>query len=380
MESNDATDEGSPNDYALHIDTPMLRTGIRRASLILLAAATAHCGYETAAPGTYDPPGPGGSPGPNDPPIGTIHDGLWTVGGIDGAILRFAPSQLLTSDIVSPTTTVRTTTATLFTLNGVAFDDAGTMWVASREDSLVLAFTQSVLATSGIREASRVIAPTSRSLHGATALAFDRKHRLWVANIDGGTIVRFDSAQLASTGAPVPAKVVSVGGGQPSALAFDAAGALWVARLGAHSISKYSAAQLEAAADPVPDAVLSANGGSLHNPAGLAFDAAGNLWVANLGNRTVVAFSPAQLTATGAPVPRITLFPTSDSLESPTGLAFDAAGSLWVADADGVLKKFSSTALQASGAPAPNVRLQLNSGALLWNLAFWPKPRGLPLN
>ena len=199
----------------------MPRTAFRRVALTLLVATTAHCGYDTSAPGTYDPPGPGGAPGTNDPPTATVNDGLWTVGGVEAAILRLAPPQLLTSDTVSAATTVRTTTATLFTLNGVAFDDAGTLWIASRDDSLVLAFTQSTLATSGIREASRVIASTSRSLRGATALAFDRKHRLWVADIDDGTIVRLDSAQIGSSGAPVPAKVVRVGGGQPAALAFD---------------------------------------------------------------------------------------------------------------------------------------------------------------
>jgi sugar lactone lactonase YvrE len=360
----------------------MPRAALRRLALLFMVATTASCGSDTTSPPVSDPPGPGdppGTPAPSDPPNATANDGLWTVGGIEPAILRLAAPQLLANDLISAATTVTTTTATLFTLNAVAFDAAGTMWIASRDDSLVLAFTQPTLATSGSHEASTVIAPRSRSLEGPAALAFDRRHRLWVANMDGETIVRFDSAQLASSGAPMPAKVVRVDG-KPTALAFDAAGALWVARITENSIARYSATQFDASESPVPDVVLTANGTSLVNPAGLAFDAAGNLWVTNIGNRTVVSFSPADLAATGSPAPRITLAAKDKSLGLPTGLAFDSTGNLWVANGDGVLDKFNSETLRTSGAPVPNVTVQLRGVPLLWNIAFWPKPRGLPLN
>ena len=128
-----------------------------------------------------------------------------------------------------------------------------------------------------------------------------------------------------------------------------------------------------------PQVVISTTGTSLVNPAGIAFDADGNLWVANASNQTVVAYTPAQLVATGSPVPNIILS-CNASLGNPVGLAFDTDGALWVVgDADAV-EKFPRASLGATGAPTPSVRLTLANYTLFWNVAFWPKPFGLPLN
>lgn len=76
---------------------------------------------------------------------------------------------------------------------------------------------------------------------------------------------------------------------------------------------------------------------SLAGPWGLAFDSAGDLWVADdIGNH-IVEFTPGQLT-TGTPVPADQI--TSDQLDQPKGIAFDHKGNLWVADAGGTLIEF----------------------------------------
>ena len=54
---------------------------------------------------------------------------------------------------------------------------------------------------------------------------------------------------------------------------------------------------------------------------GLAFDAAGNLFVANYGANTVSKVTPAGMVSTFA-----------SGFNDPTGLAFDAAGNLYVAN------------------------------------------------
>jgi hypothetical protein len=66
---------------------------------------------------------------------------------------------------------------------------------------------------------------------------------------------------------------------------------------------------------------LSATNGSLSAPSGLAFDASGDLWVANDISRTVVEFGASQLAASGAPTPIVTL--SGSALSAPRGLAFD---------------------------------------------------------
>ena len=60
----------------------------------------------------------------------------------------------------------------------------------------------------------------------------------------------------------------------------------------------------------------------LDDPYGLAFDAAGNLYVANYGNNTISKVTPAGAVSTFV----------SSGLDDPDGLAFDAAGNLYVAN------------------------------------------------
>src|SRR5205085_4957872 len=90
----------------------------------------------------------------------------------------------------------------------------------------------------------------------------------------------------------------------PQALAFDAAGNLWVADTGNHRVLRFPAASLKAD-KPEADLVLGqadfttaqANRGakvaanSLATPAGLAFDAQGALYIADFNNARVVKYS-----------------------------------------------------------------------------------------
>ncbi|MGH7678865.1 MAG: hypothetical protein ACRENU_10390 [Gemmatimonadaceae bacterium] len=318
------------------------------------------------------------SPGPYDPPNVSHTEGLWVASGSDPALLRFAPEQLLASGSKTASATITTSSATLFTINGIAFDTAGTMWVASADDSLLIAFSAAALATSGFTVASRIISPTDESLSSPSAIAFDPHHRLWVANAETGTLVRFDPAQLVAGGAPRPANVIR-GPTRPSGLAFDANGSMWVANIRTNSIAKYSAAQLDDSGFVTPAVLLRPTGSAFLGSSALAFDAAGNLWVAYLGGATIAGFSPAQLAVSGTSAPSIILRPAG-SFGLPVGLAFDGDGALWVVTAEGALHRFAASTLLASGAPSPSEELLVRGHTLLSGIAFWPKPRRLPLN
>ena len=315
------------------------------------------------------------APLPN-PPTSTA---LWTVSGSSAAILRFDQVQLNGMVMLRPATVVTTPSARLFTLAGVAFDSSGTLWIASADDSMLLAFDQASLSRSGSRIATTVIEPVAGSLSAPTGLAFDRAHRLWVANHENGTLVRFDVNQLSSGGRQQPAVVIS-GLGHPAALAFDASGSLWISDNVTHTISRFGAIQLESSGKHTPEIVLSGSPGSILHPSGLAFDQAGTLWVANLGSQAVIALGADQLSRSGAPSPRRVLAPTADPLRLPVGLAFDAAGNLWVVGGSGSLTRFDRASLDAIGPVEPRVRFSVTDHSLLWSAAFWPTPVGLPLN
>ena len=336
----------------------------RQTSFALAFSIVAGCGYDSSYSVAPPPPDP------------AFEDGLWTVSAGSPAILHLAPTQLLTDGNRTPATSISTSSAQLSELNGIAFAADGTMWVTSQHDSTLLAFARTSLARSGSADATILISSTA--LGAPTGLAFDKQHRLWVANLDHGSIVRFDPTQLASSGSRVPSVIIA-GLGQPAALAFDAAGSLWVSDIRRNKIASFSEAQLSASGFVAPQVVISSLGSTLQNPAGIAFDADGNLWVANASNQTVVAFTPAQLATSGSPAPQVVLS-TNAALGNPVGLAFDTDGAMWVVgDADAV-EKFPRASLATTGSPAPSVRLTLASYTLFWNVAFWPKPFGLPLN
>jgi sugar lactone lactonase YvrE len=109
--------------------------------------------------------------------------------------------------------------------------------------------------------------------------------------------------------------------GRPTGLAFDAAGNLFVSsddRTAGYSIKKVSA---------VDGTISIFTTMALGGPHGIAFDRAGNLYVANNNNNTVVSYTPDGVA---------TIFADEgDGLVNPIGLAFDAAGNLFVTNAKG---------------------------------------------
>lgn len=342
--------------------------GLLALSLAAIVACSDHEPYSS----TVDPP-----PIPPVPGIEPAR-GLWLASSGAPALLRLAPTQLRMSGPARAATTVSTTSSSLAGLNSVAFDMEGTLWVASEEDSLLLAFPVGALSADGTRAASVVLRSVHGSISAPSAIAFDPRHGLWVANPHNRTLAHFDAAQLVSSGAPEPSVVIS-GVGHPSALAFDAAGSLWVADDRAHTIAKFLPAQLVATGAPRPHVVIRGADHSVVGPAGLAFDAAGSLWVTNIVNATVVSFTRLQLDRSGTVSPNVVLTLAPSFSVIPSGLAFDEEGSLWVLDVSGLLVKFAAAELVGSGSPEAAVRLRLERSGFMWNVAFLPRPAGLPL-
>jgi DNA-binding beta-propeller fold protein YncE len=177
----------------------------------------------------------------------------------------------------------------------------------------------------------------------------------------------------------------------PVGLAFDASGDLWVANRNPYnsqcpivrsSVVEFTPSQLAASGSPAPAVTLIPPFGVMSGPFMLAFDASGRLWVTNSENSTssVLAFSPSQLMASGNPTPAMTLTANAGSLDGPTGLAFDASGDLWIANMlNNSVVEFTSAQIAVSGDPAPTTVISGSSLNAPFGIAFNPHAADLPI-
>jgi sugar lactone lactonase YvrE len=273
-------------------------------------------------------------------------------------------------------------------LQAIAFDAAGNMWVSDSGNHALYQYTPAQLATGGNLAPAVTIGASARSLSDPMGLAFDLDGNLWVANSamgeteDEGSLAMFSPAQLAATGKPTPAVTIKPGTDSlhsPVALAFDAAGDLWVANFsgeGGGSIVKFAKGQLGTTGAPSPRVKISQPGGLF--PMGVAFDRAGSLWVTPYWPPLpVMKFTPAQLATSGSPTPSISISTfEAGGVILKGGLAFDSAGDLWVYFAD-ALSRFLSSQLGASGDPLPGLTYEYVSNIPVL-FAFDPPPADLP--
>ncbi|MGH9108682.1 MAG: IPT/TIG domain-containing protein [Acidimicrobiales bacterium] len=244
------------------------------------------------------------------------------------------------------------------------------MYVGNPGSSSILGFH--LPATGDVAPAVTVSSPGDLA---PSQLAFSAGGDLWSANGVQGTnktLTAFTPAQLAAGGTATPAVTITTPGA-PYGLAFDGQGDLWATEQTAHELVEYAPGQLTASGAPAPVLVISNDAStSLKDPRALAFDAGGDLWVTttNGGPGHVVEYTPAQLAAGGAPTPAVTLTSLGDN---PGGLAFDTAGDLWVTVFTGVpgptVLGFAPAQLAASGSPVPEKKFTTHTS---WGLAFDP--------
>ncbi len=302
---------------------------------------------------------------------------MWV--GEDGAAVHgFAASQLASSG--SPTADVVLSNAS--GPDGVAFDADGNLWVSLIYTPAIAMFTPAQLASTGTPTPSVVITSDGTSLGAGYAIAFDAGGNLWVANSSGDRLEMYTPAQLASSGSPSPSVVLTAAAAtlnNPLGMAFDDQGNLWVANASTPAVVKFPPSELASSGTATASVILTANASSLDRPEGLAFDADGNLWVANesAATNTLVKFTPAQLAASGSPAPDVTISDNGGALSGPVALAFDNAGDLWVANyggSNGPVVKYDAADLSATGAPAAAVTLGGFTGMDVPMIAFNPPP------
>jgi streptogramin lyase len=135
----------------------------------------------------------------------------------------------------------------------------------------------------------------------------------------------------------------------PVGVAFDRAGDVWVADYRASTLQRFDSSDLAKTGEVhVQPTVRIADVGG---PNQLRYGPDGRLWVVSYDANQIRAYDPASL-ASGSPRPAIVI--RGPRIGSPTDLAFDTVGHLWIANQDsGELVAYTAEQLRTSGAPAP---------------------------
>ena len=225
-------------------------------------------------------------------------------------------------------------------------------------------------------EASRLAAgvPTGQAVllsRGEVAVAAPGQSRVLIVDSMGTTRILAGAGEAGFSGDGGPAIAARLSG--PSSLVADGAGNLYVADTGNNRIRRIDsqgvittvAGSGIAGFDGDDALALSA---SLDSPSGVAFDPSGNLYVADTGNNRIRRVDSRGIITTVAG--------SDGALNAPTGLAFDTLGArLLVADtgnhvvrsleADGTLRIVAGSSrpgLSGDGGPAVDARLLAPTG------------------
>lgn len=210
---------------------------------------------------------------------------------------------------------------------GIVIDNVGNLWVSDITNHRVLMFPApiaagesatvalgqaSTSASAGCNQGNATASPTT--LCYPTGLAFDSTGNLWVEDAGNNRVLMYPQNNLANSGAAATVEL-----GQPE-----------FASTAPNNGSVVSATSL----------FLSVN-----QVGGLAFDSLGNLWVTDSGNNRVLMYPKSSLTTPQAAAATMVLGQPSmtsntanspafsaSTLWDPAGIAFDSAKRLVVAD------------------------------------------------
>ena len=192
-------------------------------------------------------------------------------------------------------------------------------------------------------------AATNASLHSPFGLAFDASGNLYFADMVNQRIRKVDTNGIITTvagngtsgspgdgGAAINANLYN-----PAGVAFDAVGNLYIADQNNSRIRKVDTSGFitTVAGNSVQEGGYSGDGGAatnanLHYPSGVTFDAFGNMFIADSSNNRIrmVATNGIITTVAGGGSGGDGGAATNASLNFPSGVAFDPFGNLYISD------------------------------------------------
>jgi hypothetical protein len=303
---------------------------------------------------------------------------LWMTSGMDEELVGYASSDLAETVMVDASVAVDTVAGI-----SLAFDKDGNLWTVNPiigEDTLVR-IPAAELGESGAPEPDiRIRVPEIECFPHVTSIAFDPQGNLWLSACED-RLLRLPAEALTTSG-DKEADVLFTEVINNLGLAFDKAGNLWVA--GGPTVLRFDADRLEISDIDEADLsarVISATSNDVLGVEHLAFDKAGNLW--GIAGFTIVQLASADLEATGEQDVKANVSFDVDVLALPSTPAFDEGNGLWLDLADGELGRFSpeqlGTSVAAGTSVTPDTLITSDSITSTLPLAFYPAPQGLPL-
>ena len=257
----------------------------------------------------------------------------------------------------------------------VAIDAAGNLYVSDSGNHTIRKITPAGAVTTfaglagspGSADGTGTAARFNRPL----GLAVDASGNVYVADSLNNTIRMISSAGTVTTLAGVAGMQGSADGPaatatffQPGSVTVDASGNVFVADTGNSTVRRIAAATVSTLAG-TPGVSGAADGSganaSFSQPAGIASDAAGTLYVADTGNSTVRRVTPAgvvtTLAGTAGVLGSANGTGAAAQFSAPHDLSVDASGTLFVADSgNDMVRKLTAAGAVTSFAGAAAVR------------------------
>lgn len=308
---------------------------------------------------------------------------VWVGGGYYS--LGFTSAQVAATGTIAATVTSGTRGSA-----GAAFDRYGNLWVRgeSTSEPYLMRYSAASLAATGNPAPDRMINISGVTCEGVGALAFDESGNLFVSIGCQQRVVVLNHTLLASSGTVLPSLQIT-GLVEPEGLAFDAAGNLWIADR--THLRRYNAARLAANITTAADLAVTFTTPSPPSPGDLgltvhhlAFSPTNELWISTYGDNALFRVEAAVRAATGTQSTEVVRILYFSSFATPRGFAFDNAGGVFIGHFASQFVRLSPTQLQ-SNVLLPNTVTPARTFAsasilgFAQNAVLFPAPAATPL-